>query len=85
MIVATMLHAAGEQVLADNEGAENPEGATAVKLIRSALAPGQPFSAVVVIATALPVEEPKGAFTSEEFEVSASHGTVFPELSNVAD
>jgi len=82
LTVAVMLHAAGEHMLAESEGAANPGLETATKLIESVLNPGQPFSGVVVIAAPFPVEELKAAVMSEEFEVSAIQGTVFPELLN---
>ena len=58
-------------MVADNVGGTNPGLATAVKLIESEPnpGPGQPFSAVVVIATLLPVEAPGTATMVEEFDV----------------
>jgi len=78
--VAMIVHAAGEQVLAEREGAVNPEVAMLVKLIESVLNPGHPFSGFVVIETLFPLEAPLTTLMIEEFEVSAIHGTVFPEL-----
>jgi hypothetical protein len=75
------VQAAGEQEPADIAGGVNPPEAVEVKLIESGLNPGQPFSAVVVIATLFPEVAPLAAVMLVELEVSASHGTVFPELS----
>lgn len=78
--VAVIVHAAGEHEFADRAGAVNPAEAIAVNVTVSMLRPGQPFSAVVVMVTALPVLAPGTATTADEFDASASQGTVFPKL-----
>jgi hypothetical protein len=54
------------------DGAEKPDVTTAVKLIKSVLATGQPFRAVAVIVT--PLVLPLGPITSVAFDVAARYG-----------
>ena len=84
-MVTVMLHdsPAVLQPVALNDGAAKPSATMEVKLTMSLLTPGQPFSAVAVILTWAPEEDPFGTMMLVVFDVTAIHGIVPAELSNV--